>query len=221
MTARIRDFLRRNADDGPAPRRRPRRRARQLPDLREGFAGHARVLRREGEPGARGAVAARLARLVLRHRLGRRDRDGARGRRHAPTASPSATRSRRSATSRAPTRSACASSRSTARPRSRRSRARRPARRVFCRILSDCVGAEWPLSRKFGCEPAMAVDVLEHAMKLGLEPYGVSFHVGSQQRNPHAWDRALASAAAVFRECGDRGMRCRWSTSAAASRPST
>ena len=81
-----------------------------------------------------------------------------------------------------------------------------PGSRVFCRILSDCVGAEWPLSRKFGCEPAMAVDVLEHAMKLGLEPYGVSFHVGSQQRNPHAWDRALASAAAVFRECGERGM---------------
>jgi len=81
-----------------------------------------------------------------------------------------------------------------------------PGSRVFCRILSDCVGAEWPLSRKFGCEPAMAVDVLEHAHRLGLEPYGVSFHVGSQQRNPHAWDRALASAAAVFRDCGDRGM---------------
>jgi ornithine decarboxylase len=81
-----------------------------------------------------------------------------------------------------------------------------PGARVFCRILSDCVGAEWPLSRKFGCEPAMAVDVLEHALRLGLEPYGVSFHVGSQQRNPHAWDRALASAASVFRECGERGM---------------
>src|SRR5829696_8504754 len=81
-----------------------------------------------------------------------------------------------------------------------------PGSRVFCRILSDCVGAEWPLSRKFGCEPAMAVDVLEHALRLGLEPYGVSFHVGSQQRNQHAWDRALASAASVFRECGDRGM---------------
>ena len=77
---------------------------------------------------------------------------------------------------------------------------------MFCRILSDCVGAEWPLSRKFGCEPAMAVDVLEHALKLGLEPHGVSFHVGSQQRNQHAWDRALASAAAVFKECGERGM---------------
>ncbi len=78
--------------------------------------------------------------------------------------------------------------------------------RVFCRILSDCVGAEWPLSRKFGCEPSMAVDVLEHALKLGLEPYGVSFHVGSQQRNQHAWDRALASAASVFKECGERGI---------------
>jgi ornithine decarboxylase len=77
---------------------------------------------------------------------------------------------------------------------------------VFCRILSDCVGAEWPLSRKFGCEPTMAADVLEHAHRQGLEAYGVSFHVGSQQRNPHAWDRALASAAAVFRECGERGL---------------
>ena len=81
-----------------------------------------------------------------------------------------------------------------------------PGSRVFCRILSDCVGADWPLSRKFGCEPGMAVDVLEHALKLGLEPHGVSFHVGSQQRNQHAWDRALASAAAVFKECGERGM---------------
>jgi ornithine decarboxylase len=81
-----------------------------------------------------------------------------------------------------------------------------PGSRVFCRILSDCVGAEWPLSRKFGCEPAMAADVLEHAHRLGLEAYGVSFHVGSQQPNPHAWDRALASAAAVFRECGERGL---------------
>jgi ornithine decarboxylase len=81
-----------------------------------------------------------------------------------------------------------------------------PGSRVFCRFLFDCAGAEWPLSRKFGCEPAMAVDVLEHAKRLGLEPYGVSFHVGSQQRNQHAWDRALASAAAIFRECGERGI---------------
>src|SRR4029077_14073073 len=81
-----------------------------------------------------------------------------------------------------------------------------PGSRVFCRILSDCVGAEWPLSRKFGCEPSMAADVLEHAHKLGLEAHGLSYHAGSQQTNQHAWDRALASAAGVFKECGERGL---------------
>lgn len=81
-----------------------------------------------------------------------------------------------------------------------------PDAKVFCRILCDGAGAEWPLSRKFGCEPAMAADVLEHAHRLGLNAYGISFHVGSQQRNQHAWDRALAQAAAVFKECGERGI---------------
>ncbi len=81
-----------------------------------------------------------------------------------------------------------------------------PGSKVFCRILCDGAGAEWPLSRKFGCEPSMAADVLEHAHRLGLVAYGISFHVGSQQRNQHAWDRALAQAAAVFRECGERGI---------------
>jgi ornithine decarboxylase len=78
--------------------------------------------------------------------------------------------------------------------------------KVFCRILCDCAGAEWPLSRKFGCAPEMAVDVLEHAHRQGLEAYGVSFHVGSQQRNTESWDVALASASAIFRECAERGI---------------
>lgn len=77
---------------------------------------------------------------------------------------------------------------------------------VFCRILCDGAGAEWPLSRKFGCVPEMAVDVLEHACRQGLHAYGVSFHVGSQQGNTEAWDGALASASAIFRECADRGI---------------
>jgi ornithine decarboxylase len=78
--------------------------------------------------------------------------------------------------------------------------------KVFCRILCDGAGAEWPLSRKFGCVPEMAVDVLEHAYRQGLEAYGVSFHVGSQQRNTEAWDQALGSASAIFRECAHRGI---------------
>jgi ornithine decarboxylase len=82
-----------------------------------------------------------------------------------------------------------------------------PGSRVFCRFLFDCAGAEWPLSRKFGCDPAMAVEVLEHAHRLGLEAHGVSFHVGSQQRRTQAWDQALKSAAAIFRACAERGIQ--------------
>ncbi len=81
-----------------------------------------------------------------------------------------------------------------------------PGSRVFCRIHCDGTGAEWPLSRKFGCEPTYAPDILEHAHRLGLVAHGISFHVGSQQHNVEAWDRALASTAAVFRTCAERGI---------------
>ena len=84
-----------------------------------------------------------------------------------------------------------------------------PGAKVFCRILCDCDGAEWPLSRKFGCVPEMATDVLEQAHRLGLEAYGVSFHVGSQQTNTEAWDIALSSASTIFRECAERGIHLR------------
>src|SRR3989442_5770669 len=81
-----------------------------------------------------------------------------------------------------------------------------PGAGVFCRFLHDCAGAEWPLSRKFGCDPAMAVEVLEHAHRLGLVAHGVSFHVGSQQPRPQSWDGALKSAAKIFRACAERGI---------------
>ena len=81
-----------------------------------------------------------------------------------------------------------------------------PGSKVFCRFLFDCAGAEWPLSRKFGCDQEMAVDVLEHAHRLGLEACGVSFHVGSQQRRVQAWDHALKAARAIFRACAERGI---------------
>jgi ornithine decarboxylase len=73
-----------------------------------------------------------------------------------------------------------------------------PGASVFCRILADGAGAEWPLSRKFGCEPSMAEDVLLHAHKLGLKAYGISFHVGSQQTRLGAWDQAVGEAKAIF-----------------------
>src|SRR5208337_3746206 len=82
-----------------------------------------------------------------------------------------------------------------------------PGAKVFCRILCDGAGAEWPLSRKFGCAPEMAAKVLERAHALGLVAHGLSFHVGSQQRNPRMWDRALKASAAIFRDLAERGIQ--------------
>src|SRR5258708_10126387 len=84
-----------------------------------------------------------------------------------------------------------------------------PGAQVFCRILCANDGAEWPLSRKFGCAPELAIDVLEHAHRLGLDAFGVSFHVGSQQPNPEAWDIALKATAQVFGTLSDRGIQLR------------
>jgi ornithine decarboxylase len=74
-----------------------------------------------------------------------------------------------------------------------------PGSKVFCRILMECGGAEWPLSRKFGCSPEMAAGLLARARDLGLDPYGLSFHVGSQQTDLSQWDVAIGRAAAMFR----------------------
>jgi ornithine decarboxylase len=84
-----------------------------------------------------------------------------------------------------------------------------PGSKVFCRILCDGKGAEWPLSRKFGCAPERAIEVLEHAHRLGLDAYGVSFHVGSQQRNPEAWDAALKTTSEIFKTLSERGIQLR------------
>ncbi|POF29076.1 type III PLP-dependent enzyme [Roseibium marinum] len=81
-----------------------------------------------------------------------------------------------------------------------------PGAQVFCRLLTDGAGAEWPLSRKFGCDPAVACDVMRHARRLGLDPCGLSFHVGSQQTDPFAWQRALEEVVRVFHVLAGDGI---------------
>lgn len=74
-----------------------------------------------------------------------------------------------------------------------------PGSRIYIRILTEgSEGADWPLSRKFGCNPEMAVELAVLANKLGLEPYGISFHVGSQQRHIDVWDAAIAKVKVIF-----------------------
>lgn len=81
-----------------------------------------------------------------------------------------------------------------------------PGAAVFCRLLASSAGAQWPLSRKFGCTPEMAADLLAQAPALGLVPIGISFHVGSQQLDPSRWDPSIADAAGVFRKLREQGI---------------
>lgn len=84
-----------------------------------------------------------------------------------------------------------------------------PGARVYCRLLMTCAGADWPLGRKFGCEAALARDLLVRARDLGLDPYGLSFHVGSQQRDVGQWDIAVGRTAMLFTELAEAGVNLR------------
>jgi ornithine decarboxylase len=81
-----------------------------------------------------------------------------------------------------------------------------PGSKVFCRLLMTCEGADWPLSRKFGCDAEMARDLLIKARDLGLDPYGISFHVGSQQTRLDQWDIAVGKTAMLFTALNEAGI---------------
>ena len=84
-----------------------------------------------------------------------------------------------------------------------------PGASVLCRLVTSGEGSDWPLSRKYGCSTQQAIDVLRHAARLGLDPAGVSFHVGSQQRDPEAWAGPIAASARVFRVLRESGIQLR------------
>ncbi|WP_444861174.1 type III PLP-dependent enzyme [Actinosynnema pretiosum] len=81
-----------------------------------------------------------------------------------------------------------------------------PGARVMLRILVESRGSTYPFGKKFGCAPDMAVDLLRLAGELGLEPYGVAFHAGSQQLDPTGWDAAIADAAEVTAKLRAEGV---------------
>ncbi len=81
-----------------------------------------------------------------------------------------------------------------------------PGSKVFFRILCDGSGADWPLSRKFGAHPDVIFNLAIKAKKIGLEPYGLSFHVGSQQRDIGQWDNAIAQCKYMFDSLAEAGI---------------
>jgi ornithine decarboxylase len=81
-----------------------------------------------------------------------------------------------------------------------------PGSKVYCRILVGNDGAEWPLSKKFGCDVEMGKRLMFLAATLGLDPFGLSFHVGSQQTDISAYRRAIRVVAPIFSELKEAGI---------------
>jgi ornithine decarboxylase len=66
-----------------------------------------------------------------------------------------------------------------------------PGAQVYIRLIVELSQADWPLSRKFGCDRDTALRLLALARDLGLDPVGFSFHVGSQTRRAEMWEATL------------------------------
>jgi ornithine decarboxylase len=84
-----------------------------------------------------------------------------------------------------------------------------PGARVYCRILVENEGADWPLSRKFGTTTQNARELMLRAREMGLDPYGLSFHVGSQQTTTRAYELAIAKVGMLFTDLTEAGVNLR------------
>ena len=84
-----------------------------------------------------------------------------------------------------------------------------PGTRVYCRLLVENAGADWPLSRKFGTTLDTARDLMLRAGEMGLDPYGLSFHVGSQQTSAASYAAAIGKVAMLFTDLASRGLELR------------
>lgn len=84
-----------------------------------------------------------------------------------------------------------------------------PGARVYCRILVENAGADWPLSRKFGTTVEIARSLMIHAGELGLDPFGLSFHVGSQQTTTSSYEAAIGKVGMLFTDLKEAGVNVR------------
>jgi ornithine decarboxylase len=91
----------------------------------------------------------------------------------------------------------------------RRMHAVDPAARLYLRIATPNIGSDWPLSGKFGAGAAETREIIATAAKLGADLAGVTFHAGSQCRNPENWRVGIEKSRAVFDAMIKAGLRPR------------
>ncbi|WP_296424423.1 type III PLP-dependent enzyme [Yoonia sp.] len=80
-----------------------------------------------------------------------------------------------------------------------------PGASVYIRLIVEVSQADWPLSRKFGCDSDTALRLLDLCKELGLNPVGFSFHVGSQTRRAEMWAPTLDAMGVIWQAALDAG----------------
>jgi len=81
--------------------------------------------------------------------------------------------------------------------------------KMYLRVATPNIGSDWPLSGKFGAGAAETREIVSTAAKLGADLAGVTFHVGSQCRNPENWRVGIEKARSLFDSMAKAGLRPR------------
>jgi len=85
----------------------------------------------------------------------------------------------------------------------------KPDAKLYVRIEAPNVGSDWPLAGKFGLKPQEVDAIVAEAVALKADLAGVTFHVGSQCRNPENWRVAIQGAKRVFKKMRLAGLEPR------------
>jgi len=81
--------------------------------------------------------------------------------------------------------------------------------KLYLRVATPNIGSDWPLSGKFGAGASETREIIATALKLGADLAGVTFHVGSQCRNPENWRVGIEKARNMFDAMAKTGLRPR------------
>ncbi len=81
-----------------------------------------------------------------------------------------------------------------------------PGSAVYIRLRTNGESGV-PSEGKFGVDPAEAHRLLVLASAIGLRPYGLTFHVGSQMTRPTAWADAILEAGDLLTALAGDGIR--------------
>ncbi len=81
--------------------------------------------------------------------------------------------------------------------------------KTYLRLATPNIGSDWPLSGKFGAGAGDTREIIQTAAKIGADLAGVTFHAGSQCRNPENWRVGIEKARTTFDAMTKAGLKPR------------